>query len=339
MGRSNIAIVISLFGLLVATGSAVTLLSVHGAVSKDRSHVKPASMLDDAPGARTPMPLDSATLSFRPAAKFAVNMKKVTALAVDADDRIYVAGDNCLCRYSPDGRLESRVPLMFEPTCLAIGGRQHIMPGRIYVGFADHVEVFKPEGIKEAIWQGIDKAHFTSISAGEHDVYIADAGWNVVQHFDTTGKLLSPIGESSPGHFAPAPGVSAEHFDLVVSPDGLVYVVNRRECRIEGYDAVGDIERHWGQASPAFEDFAGSNNPEQIALTGDGRFATVEENPLRVKVYSRAGKMAGVVCGPDDIGSVADLAADHHNRILILDGTARCVRIFEEKNTAKAKAN
>ena len=121
---------------------------------------------------------------------------------------------------------------MFEPTCLAIGGRQHIMPGRIYVGFGDHVEVFSPDGAKEAIWQGIDKARFSSISTSDHDVYIADAGWNVVQHFDTTGKLLSPIGESSPGHFAPAPDGPAHNFDLVVGRDDLVYVVNRRDCRI-----------------------------------------------------------------------------------------------------------
>ncbi len=333
MGRSKIAVFISLISLLVATGSVVTLFSVRGAVSKDRSRVKATSMLDD----HTPMPIDPAWINYRPTAKFDVDLKKVAAIAVDAEDRIYVAGDRCLCRYSPDGRLESSTMLMFEPTCLAIGGRQHIAPGRIYVGFADHVEVFNPDGAKEAIWQGIDKARFSSISTSDQDVYIADAGWNVVQHFDTTGKLLSPIGESSPGHFAPAPDGPAHNFDLVVGRDDLVYVVDRRDCRIEGYDAAGEIERHWGQASPAYEDFAGRNNPAQIALTADGRFVTAEEDPMRIKVYNRAGEKTGVVCGPDDTGSVTDLAADHQNRILILDGAARCVRIFEEKIAAKAK--
>jgi hypothetical protein len=297
--------------------------------------VKAAAYLEDGAGAQTPMPVDPAWINYRRTVKFPVDMKTVVALAVDADDHIYVAGDTCLCRYSPDGRLESRTMLTFEPTCLAVGGRQHIVPGRVYVGFADHVEVFNPDGTKEAIWQGIDKARFTSISTGEHDVYIADVGWNVVQHFDTTGKLFSPIG--GPGHFAPAPGSFAAHFDLVVGRDDLVYVVDRRDCRIEGYDANGEIERHWGQASPGFDDFAGRNNPAQITLTGDGRFVTAEEDPLRVKVYNRAGERTGVVCGPDDTGPVADLAADRHNRILVLDSAARCVRIFEEKQAAKEK--
>ena len=43
---------------------------------------------------------------------------------------------------------------------------------------------------------------------------------------------------------------------------------------------------------------------------------TVEEDPLRIKVYNRAGEMTGVVCGPDGTGSVTDLAADRQNRIL-----------------------
>ena len=255
-------------------------------------------------------------------------------------DHIYVAGDTCLCRYSPNGQLEDRIALSFEPTCLAIGNREHIAPGRIYVGFADHVEVFDPDGSKVSIWQGPDKAHFTSISTSDHDVFIADAGWNEVQHFDSTGKLLSPIGDNSPGHLAPSPGGGAEHFDLVVGRDGLVYVVNRRDCCIEGYNLSGEVERHWGQGSPALEDFAGRNNPEQIALTKIGTesgFATAEEDPLRVKVYTRAGTLAGVVCGPKETGRIADLAADHHNRILVLNATANRVRIFEEKKAAAAK--
>jgi hypothetical protein len=47
--------------------------------------------------------------------------------------------------------------------------------------------------------------------------------------------------------------------------------------------------------------------------------------------------MTGVVCGPDDTGPIADVAADRHNRILVLDIAGGCVRIFEEKQAAKEK--
>jgi hypothetical protein len=336
MGHSKIPVVISLFSLLAAAGSVAALFSIRAKVARDGPQVKAASYLDDSAGSHTAVSIEPEAISYRQTAEFAVDLKKVTGLSVDDDGRIYVTGDMCVCRYSPDGLLGDRIALSFEPTCVAIGNRQHIAPGRIYVGFADHVEVFDPDGSKVAIWQGIDKARFTSISASDHDVFIADDGWNVVQHFDTTGKLLSPIGENNPGRLAPSPGGGAEHFDLVVGRDGLVYVVNRRDCCIEGYNASGEVERHWGQASPALEDFAGRNNPEQIALT-DGGFATAEEDPMRVKVYSRAGTLAGVVCGPKEVGRIADLAADRHNRILVLDSAANRVRIFEEKKAATAK--
>ena len=123
--------------------------------------------------------------------------------------------------------------------------------------------------------------------------------------------------------------------------DDLVYVVNRRDHRVEGYSFQGDMERHWGQGSPAVEDFAGPSNPAHLAVTADGRFVTAEEDPLRVKVYSRADRRSsldGVVCGPEGTGPVVGLAADQHKRILVLDGQARCVRVFEKKATADKKA-
>ncbi len=280
-------------------------------------------------------------VTYTQTAQIPVDLKKVSALAVDADDRIYVAGDRSLRRFSPQGTPELRLALLGEPTCLAVANRQHMAPGRIYVGFADHVEMYEADGTAIGVLgQGLgENARFSSISTSEHYIFIADAGQNVVQRFDWTGKLLEPFGESSPGHFTSmVNGVNAP-FDLVVGLDDLVYVVNRRDHRVEGYtySSKVEMERHWGQGSPAIEDFAGISSPAHLALTGDGRFVTAEESPLRVKVYSRSGELDGVVCGPEGAGSVAALAADHHERILILDGQARCVRVFEAKKRAVAE--
>ena len=231
------------------------------------------------------MPVDDpAMVTYTQTAQIPVDLKKVSALAVDADDRIYVAGDRSLRRFSPQGTPELRLALLGEPTCLAVANRQHMAPGRIYVGFADHVEMYEADGTAIGVLgQGLgENARFSSISTSEHYIFIADAGQNVVQRFDWTGKLLEPFGESSPGHFTSmVNGVNAP-FDLVVGLDDLVYVVNRRDHRVEGYtySSKVEMERHWGQGSPAIEDFAGISSPAHLALTADGRFVTAEEEPV-----------------------------------------------------------
>ena len=338
MARSKLSTIVSILSLLVAVGSIVTLFSVQRAASTGNSHLSATSYTEnDSTASEPPLPIDAAIVNYRQTAQFAVNFKKISALAVDSDDRIYVAGDKSFCRFSPQGKLEMRVALSYEPTCLTVADQHHLAPGRIYVGFADHVEVYEADGAKAAIWQGLgQQARFTSISTSDHYIFIADAGQNVVQRFDWAGKLLESFGESNPGHFTSAVNGANAPFDLVVGLDDLIYVVDRRDRRVEGYRFEGEMERHWGQASPAVEDFAGVSNPAHLALTADARFVTAEEDPLRVKVYSRSGEFEGVVCGPEGTGSVAGLASDHHDRVLVLDGLARCVRVFEAKKRAVA---
>ena len=334
VARSKLSTFISVLSLLVAGGIIVTLFSVPKSRSPGNSRVSATSYLeDDAAGFETPLPIDPARVDYRQTAHFAVDFKKVSAMAVDSDNRIYVAGDKSFCRFSPQGQLETRIALADEPTCMTVANWQHLAPGRIYVGFVDHVEVYGADGAKVAIWPGGlgEKARFTSISTSELEVFIADAGQSVVQRFDWEGKLLEPFGESSPGHFTSlVNGVNAP-FDLVVGLDDLVHVVNRRERRVESYTFQGQLERHWGRGSPEVEYFAGASNPAHLALTANSHFVTAEEEPLRVKLYSPKGALEGVVCGPEATGPVVALAADHFDRVLVLDGRDRCVRIFEAK--------
>jgi len=341
MVRSKLSMVVSLLSLLVAVGSVMTLFSVRKAASTGSSSLFATSDMDgDSTASQTPLPINPARVDYRQTAQIAVDFKKVSALAVDADDRIYVAGDRSLCRFSPRGELEMRIALSYEPTCLTVANRHHLEPGRIYVGFVDHLEVYEAGGAKVAIWQGLgEKAQFTSISTSDYYIFIADAGQSVIQRFDSTGKLLESFGESSPGHFTSTVNGTNAPFGLAVGLDDLVYVVNRRDHRVEGYSFQGKMERHWGRGTPAVEDFAGSSNPARLAIAADGRFVTAEEYPLRVKVYARSGEFDGVVCGPEGTSSVVDLVADHHKRILVLDGQARCVRVFEVKKPAVPSKN
>jgi hypothetical protein len=337
MALSKLPLIVSVLSLLVAVASIWMLFSVRTPDSNGNRRLSAASYVDEV-ASEPPVAIDQAVIAYSQTAHFAVDFKKATALALDADDRIYIAGDKAFCRYSPLGSLEMRISLNDEPACLTVGNRQHMAPGRVYVGYLDHVEVYDANGVETKIWQGLGpRARFSAISSSEHYIFIADAGQNLVQRFDWEGKLLDPFGDSSSPHFSgPVNGGNAP-FDLAVGLDDLVYATDRRDHRIEGYDYQGSFKRHWGNASPAVEDFAGANNPAHLAITPSDSFVTAEENPLRVKIYSRSGEFQHVVCGSEGTGSVVAVAGDSRGRILVLDGKTPCVRIFEAKKPAAGK--
>ena len=129
--------------------------------------------------------------------------------------------------------------------------------------------------------------------------------------------------------------VTNHYFDLAAGHDDLVYIVNPRLLRVEGYTQDGDRETSWGQGSPAVADFFGCCNPARLAVSPqDGSFITAEKGIPRVKVYTRRGEFTTVVVGPPQLTETpAGIAGDRQGRIFVLDARAAKVRVFEKKPT------
>lgn len=273
------------------------------------------------------------------------------AVAVGPEDRIYVAGDRRVVVLDSEGAKRLEIDLEEEPRCLAVGGAQHDPPGQMYVGMRDHVEVYAPDGKRQAVWERLgERAVLTSIAvadtAGEPDVFVADAGNRIVLRYDPSGKRLAEIGrlnreQGIRGFILPSP-----YFDIAVTPDGLLRAVNPGMHRIEAYTFDGHLEEPlvWGKASLAPEGFCGCCNPASLAVLPGGGYVTGEKGIPRVKVYGADGNFLGVVASPDlliptptiteetredhKLG-IVDLAADSRGRVLVLDPGSRKVRVFE----------
>jgi hypothetical protein len=129
----------------------------------------------------------------------------------------------------------------------------------------------------------------------------------------------------------------------------LLRVANPGARRIETWTFDGNRLGQWGQASADIEGFFGCCNPANFAVLPDGRFVTVEKGIPRIKVYSREGKFECVVATPRTLTPTAtaaeetreehqvkvfDVAADSRGRILVLDPTAKTIRVFEKKSGA-----
>ena len=147
---------------------------------------------------------------------------------------------------SPDG-----VPLLSQPKGLAVGP-----DGRIYVAEAGahRVTVFNPDGTINATWgrQGNGDGEFqepwgiTVSPSGE--VYVADTWNHRIQKFDADGRLLIKWGElaDTKGAVNQKQGSFWGPRDLALGPDGLLYVTDTGNKRVEVFEPDGKFVRAFG---------------------------------------------------------------------------------------------
>jgi hypothetical protein len=261
-------------------------------------------------------------------------------IAVDSKGSVYVAGDKAIRIFSRSGDQLGEIKLDGTPRCLTV-----TQDGTIYAGLSDHVEVYDGQGQLQASWASLGKdAILTSIAVSGDSVFAADAGHRIVIRYDTKGGIINKIGRKDNARNIPGFVVPSPYFDVAVTKDGLLRVVNPGRRRIEAYTFDGDIEFWWGEPSAAVEGFCGCCNPVNIAVLPDGGFVTCEKGLVRIKIYNSEGAFAGVVAGPDQFGAGGtstictnpeecqiagfDVAVDTDGRVYVLDTVDNIVKTF-----------
>ena len=259
-----------------------------------------------------------------------IELKTPYAVAVDRDDKIYVAGDSTLLIYNNEGHAVSHIALNEEVKCIAVGP-----DNLIYLGLVNHIEVYEKSGQKISTWKYLNnKAIITSIAATENDIFIADAGNKVVLRYNLSGTLLRRIGEKDEAKDIPGFVVPSPYFDLAIGYEGYLWVVNPGRHALENYTFSGELRSSWERSSMDIEGFSGCCNPTHIAMLANGSFVTSEKGLVRVKIHNQMGNFKEVVAGPKYFAEDAvglDLAVDSIGRILVLDPKAGVVRIFTKK--------
>ena len=122
-------------------------------------------------------------------------------------------------------------------------------------------------------------------------MFVADAGNRIVWRYDLSGKLKGRIGEPNKAQNYPGFLVTNHYFPLALGADGLLYVVNPRALRVEGFTFGGDLEFSWGKGSAGVEGFFGCCNPACLAAMPDGRFVTAGERRPAGEGLQRRGQI------------------------------------------------
>ena len=277
------------------------------------------------------------------AQSFSTGFTDSHGIALDSQGSIYIAGDRAIRIFAQSGNLLDEIELTDAPRCLTVADDD-----KIYIGITNHVEVYGQQGKRLASWDSLgERAVLTSIAVSKSDVLVADAGNRIVLRYDITGRLINRIGAKDKERNIPGFVIPSPYFDLAVSRDGLLRVVNPGLRRIEAYTFDGDLEFWWGKFSSAVEGFCGCCNPVNFAILEDESFVTCEKGLIRVKIYDPEGAFVCVVAGPEQLieggasrvsefgaGSQTggfDVAVDAQGRIFILDTINNVVRIFIRK--------
>jgi hypothetical protein len=291
--------------------------------------------------------IDPSLIAYREAVTFPSELTVPKAIAVSSGDAIYVAGDQAIMVFSPDGAQSGTIELEAAPSCLSVVPWGHTLGGSILVGIGDHLEGYNPKSQRFATWPSLgDHALLTSIAVAEEDIFVADAGQARVHRLNLEGEVVGTIGNHDAKGNKAAFAVPSPFFDVAIHPDGWLRVINPGALRVEAFSFDGNLELFWGKASADIEGFFGCCNPANMAVLPDGRYITAEKGLIRVKVYSADGQFESVVAGPKAFGAEAaaaneslsdheytavDVAVDSTGRVIVLDLTTGQVHVFEPK--------
>ncbi|HJN18671.1 MAG TPA: hypothetical protein QGH10_24425, partial [Armatimonadota bacterium] len=229
--------------------------------------------------------VDPALVTYEQTEEIAFDLEEPRGIAVGADGRLYVVGDQQVIvdHRDPPGR--GWAALADSPHCIDVDD-----VGTMYIGYRDAVRKHDASGAVLAEWRlPGEKAYVTCVTLADEDLWVADAGNRVILHYDLEGQLLGRLGEKDDERDVPGLVIPSYHLDVVVGPNGMILVNNPGRQALETYTADGQICTSWRKASMEIDGFCGCCNPTDIAVLDDGRVVTAEKGVPRVKILEPDG--------------------------------------------------
>lgn len=286
--------------------------------------------------------IDPKLILFAETKKIPTGLEAPRCLAMDAQDNLYIGGDQMVKVLDKTGAVTGSIKLPGQPQAVARGG-----DGKVYVALKNFFVAYDADGKEAAKSDRLgDRVVLTAIAQQGDWVYLADAGTREVLICDAAGAVQKRFGKIGVAPTGQGFAVPSPYFDLLFS-EGKLHVVNPGRHLIQRYSADGNFESVWGATGLTLEGFCGCCNPVHLARLPDGRFVTSEKGLNRIKVYSATGTFECVVAGPEQLGRdldqtqkaltdahagvVYDIACDSAGRVYALDPLAKVVRVFAPK--------
>jgi len=300
---------------------------------------KKQSWMDRVAGVQT---TDSGAIKREVTHRFA----KPYGMGMDSQGRLYVADtfvaavfifdlekkQTKLLRHGVDGKLGMIIGLTVDDA------------DRLFVVDAEahRVAVFNKDGKLETYFGADQLTHPGGCAIDEPNrlFYVADTGKDQVVVFDAdTFKFLRVIGGSAKKPGDDDPGTLSKPSNVAVDKDGLIYVSDTMNNRIEVFDAEGNFVSLFGKHgdSPGF--FA---RPKGIAIDADGHIWVADASQNNVQIWDKEGHLVAFfgIGGelPGQFSVPSGVFIDKKNRIYVAEQFKARVQIFQYVTDQEAKA-
>ncbi len=246
---------------------------------------------------------------------------KLSSVAVSDNGTICLGGDSFIKVIDPRYNKLWDIETDQKITALAVSG------DTIFAATGETILVVSKDGKILNEWGPYEgNSIFTSLSAANGMLAVADAGSKRIFILGRDGEVISMLGQSGDHFIIPSP-----YFDLAWSGTYLV-AANPGRRRIETWSAGGKMISASGEPGTAPGAFCGCCNPSHIAINPNG-IVTAEKGINRIKILNNDGSFAEFVSSHNsfDQSVPLDLAAVDGNRIYAADNSDSKLYIFERK--------
>jgi DNA-binding beta-propeller fold protein YncE len=262
------------------------------------------------------------------------DMVRPRAIAIDRDDRVFIVDFTARIQvYSADGQYRAGWSTPDyrngRPSGLSIDRDGHLIVSdshyhcfRIYDADGTQLRCVGGQG-------GSAPGQLGYISDVVQDAegffYVAEFGENQrITKLDAAGKFIHCWGSPGTG-----PGQFQRARALALGPDGLLYVADACNHRIQVFRKDGELVRMWGHPGSAAGELA---YPYDLAFAPDGNLFVVEYGNQRVQRFTPTGASLGCWCGPGrapgQLHSPWAVAVDRLGRVFVVDTENHRVQRF-----------